>query len=85
LIESIEADLRQLLAFFERPEAHRSYVRTSNPIERVFRDLRKRGYGCGAFIDSKSCDRVLFSVYTMLNSLWDERRIWDDRIRAAQS
>lgn len=85
LMESIEADLRHLLAFLERPAAHRSYVRTTNPIERVFRDLRKRGYGCGAFTDPRSCDRVLFSVYTMLNGLWAERRVWDERIRSAKA
>lgn len=81
LIESIEEDMRSLLAFFDRPPAHHSYIRTSNPIERVFRDLRKRGYGCGAFTDRKSCDRILYSVYQLLNDIWGQRSIWQERAR----
>lgn len=81
VIESIEEDMRSLLAFLDRPVAHHSYIRTSNPIERVFRDLRKRGYGCGAFTDRRSCDRVLYSVYQLLNDIWSQKSIWQERSR----
>jgi len=79
VVQSIQQDLRYLLAFLDRPRLHHAYVRTSNPIERVFRDLRKRGYGCGAFADRKSCDRVLYSVYQLLNDLWADKSLWLER------
>jgi transposase-like protein len=83
VVQSLEEDLANLLSFFDAPPLHRQYVRTSNPIERVFRDLRKRGFGCGAFANRQACDRIMFSVYTLLNKLWRDKDIWRARQIAA--
>ena len=87
MIAHLEAELRYLLAFLEMPVAHQRYVRTTNPIERVFLDLRRRRFGCGAFANRLACDRVLYAVYRLLNELWKDKDIWQKRrlALAAQS
>jgi len=70
LIATIEKDLRSLLAFLDSPREHHKYIRTSNPIERIFLELRRRRYGCAAFADVKACDRALYGVYETINRKW---------------
>ena len=84
LIATIEKDLRSLLAFLDSPQEHHKYIRTSNPIERVFLELRRRRYGCAAFADVKACDRALYGVYETINRKWKGRDIWFER-RAKQA
>jgi len=81
VVKSVEEDLGQLLAFFEVEEAHRVYVRTSNPIERAFRELRRQQFGCGAFANRDSCNRAVFRIFFWLNERWKDRDIWDDKKR----
>jgi transposase-like protein len=76
IVASIEEDLEHLLAFFECPELHREYVRTSNPIERLFVELRRARFGAGAFANPTSCDRVVACVYQRMNQAWAETDIW---------
>jgi len=84
LIATIEKDLRSLLAFLDSPQEHHKYIRTSNPIERIFLELRRRRYGCAAFADVKACDRALYGVYETINRKWKGRDIWFER-RAKQA
>ena len=41
-VACIESDLETLLAHFQEPPALRVTLRTINPIERVFREVRRR-------------------------------------------
>jgi len=79
LMATIEKDLRSLLAFLDSPQEHHKYIRTSNPIERIFLELRRRRYGCAAFADVKACDRALYGVYETINRKWKGRDIWLER------
>lgn len=81
VVANIEEDLRYLLAVYDVPALHREYVRTTNPIERVFVELRRARFACGAFANRKACDRVVAHVYLRLNDLWKERNIWLERER----
>lgn len=84
MLATFEQDLRHLMAYLEAPVQHQEYVRTTNPIERVFVELRRRRYGCGAFANRLSCDRVLFAVYELLNARWRGTDIWLKRKIKAQ-
>ena len=44
-------------------------VRTTNAIERRFRGVRHRTRPMGVFQDRASMDRVLFAVFTHVNSI----------------
>jgi len=81
VVASVEADSGWLLAFFACPELHWEYVRTTNPIERVFRELRRQQFGCGAFANRDACNRAVYRVFAWLNELWSGKDIWQPRAR----
>jgi putative transposase len=81
VLVNLEEDLGYLFAFYDVPALHREYVRTTNPIERVFVELRRARFACGAFANRNACDRVVATVYIRLNELWKEKNLWLDRER----
>ena len=81
VVQSLEEDLGQLLCHLDMPEPHRKYLRTTNPIERVFLELRRRRFGCGAFANRAQSERVVFGVFLWLNRKWKGRDIWLERAR----
>jgi putative transposase len=81
IVQGLEEDLGQLLCHLDMPEPHRKYLRTSNPIERVFLELRRRRFGCGAFANRAQSERVVFGVFLWLNRIWKGRDIWSERAR----
>jgi len=81
VVETVKEDLGHLLAFYDCPELHWEYLRTSNPIERVFRELRRQQFGCGAFANRDACNRAVFRVFNWLNELWRGKDIWQPRAR----
>ena len=81
VVASVEQDSGRLLAFFACPEPHWEYVRTSNPIERVFLELRRQQFGCGAFANRDACNRAVYRVFCWLNDLWSGKDIWQPRLR----
>ena len=57
-------DLDDLLTCFRYPTlAERKQVRTTNAIERRFREVRRRTRPMGTFQDRTSMDRILFAVF----------------------
>jgi putative transposase len=61
-------DLDELLTCFRyKAEAERRAVRTTNAIERRFREVRRRTRPMGTFQDRTSMDRILFAVFTHEN------------------
>lgn len=81
LVLNTEEDLGYLLNFYDCPELHWEYLRTTNPIERVFLELRRRRFGCGAFANRASSERIVFGVFLWLNNLWDSKDIWRERAK----
>lgn len=81
LVANLEEDLGSLLNHYDCPVLHRKYLRTSNPIERVFLELRRRRYGCGAFANRLQSDRIVFGVFLWLNKKWKGKDIWQQRER----
>lgn len=81
VVAGVQEDLGYLLAFYNCDELHWEYIRTSNPIERVFRELRRQQFGCGAFANRDACNRAVFKVFNWLNELWRGKNIWQTRSR----
>jgi transposase-like protein len=50
-----------------RSLAERKAVRTTNAIERRFREVRRRTRPMGVFSDKTSMDRILYAVFTHEN------------------
>ncbi|HEX2479179.1 MAG TPA: transposase [Geminicoccaceae bacterium] len=63
-VACLRADLDDLLTCFRYPSlALRKAVRTTNAIERRFREVRRRTRPMGTFQDRTSMDRILFAVF----------------------
>jgi putative transposase len=67
-VACLRNDLDELLTCFRyTAEAQRKAVRTTNAIERRFREVRRRTRPMGTFQDKTSMDRILFAVFTHEN------------------
>lgn len=69
LVAGLERDLDALLAVFALPEPMRIALRTTNLLERAFRELRRRIRPIGALPDRRSADRILYAQVIRLNEL----------------
>ena len=67
-VACLRNDLDDLLTCFRyKSEDRRRKVRTTNAIERRFREVRRRTRPMGTFQDKTSMDRILFAVFTHEN------------------
>ena len=73
LVRNLERDLDALLAVFALPEPLRASLRTTNLVERAFRELRRRLRPIGALPDRRSADRILYGQVLRLNELLAQR------------
>jgi len=69
-VACLETDLEDLLAFFDCPKAHWKALRTTNIIERLFVEVRRRIRTMCAFTTRSSSERILFSVFDRMNNQW---------------
>ena len=69
-VACLQEDLEQLLAFFDCPQAHWKRLLTTNVIERLFVEVRRRIRTMCAFTTRGSCERILFSVFDRMNNHW---------------
>ena len=68
-VDCLRNDLDELLTCFRyKTRQRRKAVRTTNAIERRFREVRRRTRPMGVFQDRTSMDRILFAVFTYENS-----------------
>jgi putative transposase len=72
-VACVERDLEELLAFYAWPSAHWRKIRTTNIIERAFREVRRRTRPMSSFTNPASCDRIVFGVITHLNRSWERK------------
>ena len=79
IVELIEQDLDSLLAFLQIPvkeqfrEFIRRQIRTTNIIERAFREVRRRTRPMGCFTNNDSVSRIIFAIFHRLNSKWQDK------------
>lgn len=74
-VACLAKDLEELLTFYKMPRSHWKKVRTTNLIERVFREVRRRTRPMTCFANKESCERIIFAVFDAFNRRWDSRPI----------
>lgn len=78
-VNCLERDLDELLAFLTIPikEQYRVFIRrqirTTNIIERSFREVRRRTRPMGCFTNYDSVSRIIYAIFNRLNSKWQEK------------
>ena len=71
-VACLEKDLDPLLAFFSHPRAHWKKIRTTNMIERQFREVRRRTNPMTSFPNEDSADRILYAITQYANQRWSQ-------------
>lgn len=70
-VSCLEQDIDQLLTFFQiKNEKLWSRLRTTNLIERAFREVKRRTRPMGVFTNTDSLQRIVFAVFFHLNNNW---------------
>jgi transposase-like protein len=69
-VTCIEKDLDELLPFLDCPRQHWRKIRTTNAIERAFREIRRRTRPMSCFQNADSVDRIIYGVISHLNNNW---------------
>ncbi len=69
-VRCIEVDIEELLRFYEYPEKHWKKIRTTNAIERNFREVRRRIRTMNVFTNDNSCNRIMYAIFCSLNAKW---------------
>lgn len=68
-VQCLRNDLEELLTFYRFPDPEwRQWTRTTNAIERRFREVRRRTRPMGVFQDRTSMDRILYALFTHENT-----------------
>jgi len=76
-VACIEQDIDSLLAFFsiQIKESFRAFIRrqirTTNIIERAFREVRRRTRPMSCFQNTDSVQRIIYAIFCRLNTKWE--------------
>jgi transposase-like protein len=74
-VHCLTKDFDYMLNFFAAPVHLRIKLRTSNIIERNFREVRRRTRPMSCFQNSDSLQRIIFAVFHRQNLLWKDMPI----------
>lgn len=72
-VRCIEKDLEELLNFYRCPNKIWIKVRTTNVIERAFREVRRRTRPMSCFNHDQSIERIVYAVLNRLNEHWGKK------------
>ena len=74
-VECLEKDLEVVLTFYLFPKAHWIRIRTTNIIERAFKEFRRRTRAMDSFPNEECCLRCIYAISLELDERWGKRRI----------
>ncbi len=72
-VRCIEKAIDELLNFYSCPSKIRVKVRTTNVIERAFREVRRRTRPMSCFNHDQSIERIVYAVLSHLNEQWGKK------------
>lgn len=75
LVDCLEKDLNACLAYMNHPANRWKHIRTTNLIERSFKEVKRRVKVMEQFPTEESCIRILFTLLQAQNEVWEERPI----------
>ena len=74
-VKCLEKDIDRLLVCYSFPAIQRVTIRTTNPIERLFREVRRRTRPIGSFTNTKSLDRITYGIFWIINRHWEDKHL----------
>jgi putative transposase len=74
-VECLEKDLDELLTIFHFDQSHRSKIRTTNPIERIFKEVRRRTKVMDNHLPNlKAAEKIFYIMCKFLNERWSTKK-----------
>lgn len=73
-VACLERDIEDLLVFYHQDPKLWVKIRTTNVIERLFKEVRRRTRVMSIFADVGSCERITYALLNKYNNKWKERR-----------
>ncbi len=71
-VRCLEKDLFHCFHYFRFPQDLWKTIRTTNILERAFREVRRRTRPMGVFTNADSAERIMYGVARGLNANWEE-------------
>ncbi|MBI3291895.1 MAG: IS256 family transposase [Elusimicrobia bacterium] len=75
-VACLEQDLEDLLPFYQCPSTLWVKLRTTNLIERVFLEVRRRTRPMSCFQNPASVDRIIYALFHRHNERWKDKPLW---------
>jgi putative transposase len=72
-VKCIEKDMEELMNFYSCPKEIWIKLRTTNVIERAFREVRRRTRPMSCFNNTQSIERIVYAVLSHLNDQWGRK------------
>lgn len=73
-VHCLETDLESLLTFYDEvPKGMWVKCRTTNIIERMFEEVRRRIKTISCFENKNSVDRIIFAIFNRQNQIWERK------------
>src|SRR5690606_7222528 len=76
-VTTLERGLDKALTYTSFPSSHHRLIRTTNGLERVFREVKRRTRVVGVFPNEQSPDTPATAVLLRAAENWSERRYLD--------
>lgn len=75
-VECLFKDLDACLTFYRFPKSIRRSLRTTNIIERLFKEFRRRTRAMDSFPNEECCLRCIYALSRNLDATWSRIRLW---------
>ena len=72
-VACLERDIEDLLVFYHQAPKLWVKIRTTNAIERLFKEVRRRTRVMSLFSDVSSCERITYALFSEYNNKWKGR------------
>jgi transposase-like protein len=69
-VKTLKRNLYECLTFLDCPVDDHKQIRTTNALERAFREVRRRTRPMGTYVTRDSAERIMFGVTDHLNDQW---------------
>lgn len=76
-VEILQRGLEDALVYTAFPTSHHKYIRTTNGLERLFKEVKRRTRVVGAFPSAKSAENLATVVMLRVSEDWAMRRYLD--------
>jgi transposase-like protein len=76
-VACLEAGLDDALTYTDFPSSHHRYIRTTNGLERLFREVKRRTKVVGVFPSPQSAENLSLAVMLRVSEGWTSRRYLD--------